>query len=259
MEDRIIYLFFDWVMTCNELVAGEKVKQSKFNRLLNSIERIESKLNAKARLIIVTGSSNSTAKNIVKILLPMFKRKNRRDIFVGVAYEYGGYIANSNCEVTQILTYDLSKTNRLKIASMLQNYPFKFDNDYTMYCSVKFDNFDKDAKSFIQDCKVRLRNVEFETFNDKYGAGIDIKNFRLNKCNFVKTYLTKQQKPLILIFAGDSEEDLSMFNSINKVKKFFISLLENEIAGYGIINSNKKNIDAVIEGLNKIYKEDLEE
>ncbi len=254
MANKTIYLFLDWVNTCNELLDNYKLNKKRVNDFISVLKELEKTFRANIKLIIITGSAKETAKYILENLLFAFKDFECEDMIAGVGYEYGGYILNNDFNSLNALNFPLSQNNLIKLKKILRKYNFKLDKRYKLYSSVKLDKISENEKNFINECFEQLSDVEYEIYNDKFGCGIDIKNPNLTKRNFVQFYMSNVNDARLVIMSGDSLEDMNMLKVNLNCEKYFISLLNERIDESNIIDVDKSNIQGVIKGLKNILK-----
>lgn len=66
MANKTIYLFLDWVNTCNELLDNYKLNKKRVNDFISVLKELEKTFRANIKLIIITGSAKETAKYILE-------------------------------------------------------------------------------------------------------------------------------------------------------------------------------------------------
>ncbi len=255
MKTQDIYLFLDWVMTVNELVINDKIVKSKFNSFVNAIEKLETANNAKVRLIIVSGTKASSAQKRFNILKQALHEIEREDLLLGFAYEYGAYMIDKTNQIIKMLEAPLLPKQWQKIQTITNSFGYEINKDYKTFFNVEFDCFDEQAKRFLDRCKKELPELDFEVYDDKYGHGIDIKNFKLNKGDFIDLFLKKytDNNPYMIIAGGDSQQDVKMLSPQYNCEKYFIgfSNMQKESLQNAIL-SKKPNVDGIIDCLETI-------
>ncbi|MDE6583464.1 MAG: hypothetical protein K2K31_02315, partial [Clostridia bacterium] len=255
MEDKNIFLFFDWSYTINELISNDKIVKSKFEKFVNAIIKLETANSAKVKFVIVSGTNESRAQKRFNIFKQAFHNINMDDNFLGFAYEYGAYMIDSSNQIIKMIEAPLSKNQWQKLRKITESFDIEIDKDYKSYFNIEFDKFDEKVYAFLDSCKKSLPELDFEVYDDKYGHGIDIKNVLLNKGAFLELFLKKytDNKPYMIIVGGDSPQDVKMLPTNYECDKYFIgfSKQQKETLQNSIL-SKKLNIDGIVESLETI-------
>lgn len=247
MKKRNAYLFLDWYMTTNELVLNGKINKEPFHLFVAALNNLK-ELGFEIKLLFLSGTSKNSAIKTFSILNNAFKEKQNL-MLKGFAFEYGGFLILKNGTIKRYY----NKTTLLgdKINQICKKYGFSRCEDYELYYNFKFNKADKQTIKFVDICKNEFGNKDFEFYNDKYGAGLDVKNKDLNKSQFVSKYL-KNKNCNILVFGGDSVQDEIMFEKCDFQNKFFLGFKEFANAKAHYVLSSKNNIWGIIEDINNL-------
>ena len=257
MKDKTIYIFLDWSMTINELVKNGKISKGNFKNFASAIDKLEKRNSAKVKLMIVSGTNEIQAKTRFNILSNAFCEIGREDILVGFAYEYGAFMLDKSNRIHKNFNHPLTKAQwqRLKLAT--EKFGYEMNKLYQSYFNIEFEKFDERAYRFLDYCKNNITELDFEVYDDKYGHGIDIKNFLLNKGRFIELFLKKhvKEQPYMVIVGGDSPQDIKMFPQSLNCEKYFIGFYNEKYENLSnSILSKKSNIAGIVDCLEKISK-----
>ena len=248
-----IYIFSDWTNTVNLIENKNDFDKEKFNKFFASLQVMEEKTNCKVKFFIVSGCSIESAKKRYKLFKSAFKSVDREDMFMGIAFEYGGFYIDNNESVINICN-GFTNIQKDIIENFAKKYDFYPNKEYKLYLSFEASRQKEDRfEQFYKDIKANFPQLSYVYFNDEYGYGFDIKPKNVLKKSFVEWIVKKDSSIKTIVAIGDDEEDVQMVNIKGcSQNKYFIGFRDKQYSSKVDIISQEKNIDGASSSLCKL-------
>lgn len=246
-----IFIFLDWSMTTNKLIAGETLQTEKLAGFVSAIKGLEKRLSAEAKLVFVSGSGFSVASFALGKISEGLSAEDK-NIFAGFAFEYGAKLLLPNGKIKDCYNGGLSERNRRILDDLCNKYNMVRNSEIENYYNFEFEKIDRGVLNFYDKCKESLPDLDISLYDDEFGHGIDIKDYSLSKSKFVSEFVAAQpHEPDLIIVGGDSSHDELMAKAVTSVKTIFIGFGEEYYSENKIL-SKQTNIDGIIQCLNRV-------
>lgn len=218
-NQKAILLFLDYSGTTDKLLSGgaENVKL-----FFDSILELQRKTGQKVHIVMVTGSSQGSAKSKFMMLKMLAQNYGMEDLFIGVVAEYCGFFMTE--ETTTVLKSPdpILMQARPGIEKIINDNSGQIQSPTLSYYNSSFPAETTRAQlaqtsEQLEDYLQQQNMTDFEviTYYDEYGKEIDVKPVSHTKSTAVALcvqVLSKKYDVDMVIVGGDSQaEDLRMY------------------------------------------------